>query len=178
MTENAYFSWQEMLVVRIWQISIYLKNISSTNVLTTITSVLHFFWKPLVPIHILFKFGAKEKFSQDFILHNLELFMPGNHVQGGKDKCFVKTTFLFPFFASFMLQESLLMTARRQIYFSWLFKLCSVPPTFVSLPFSFGQILFTFSRSQLILWLKQKYLTKYLVSKGITGTMKDDEKAC
>ena len=64
MTENAYFSWQEMLVVRIWQISISLENISSTNVLTTITSVLHFFWKPLVPIHILFKFGAKEKFSK------------------------------------------------------------------------------------------------------------------
>ena len=140
-------------------------------------SPLRMFWQPshLSCTFLLKTFGANTnsldfrcqiKILQDFFLHNLELFMPGNHVQGGKDKCFVKTTFLFPFFASFMLQESLLMTARRQIYFSWLFKLCSVPPTFVSFPFSFGQILFIFPRSHFILfspfvredflWVRQK----------------------
>ena len=41
MTENTYFSWQEMPAARIWQISISLGNISSANVLTTITFVLY-----------------------------------------------------------------------------------------------------------------------------------------
>ena len=135
-------------------------------------SPLRMFWQPshLSCTFLLKTFGAitnssdfrcQMKILQVLFLHNLELFMPGNHVQGGKDKCFVKTTFLFPFFASFMLQESLLMTARRQIYFSWLFKLCPVPPTFVSFQFSFGQILFIFPRSHFIifpdfLWVSQK----------------------
>ena len=78
-------------------------------------SPLRMFWQPshLSCTFLLKTFGAITN-SSDFrcqmkillviFLHNLELFMPGNHVQGGKDKCFVKTTFLFPFFASFMLQ--------------------------------------------------------------------------
>ena len=60
------FSWQEMSVVRIWQISISLGNISSANVLTTITSVLYISFQNLWCQYIFFTLSVPNKNSPRF----------------------------------------------------------------------------------------------------------------
>ena len=153
-------------------------------------SLLRMFWQPshlsyisfgnLWCQYIFFLNSAPKKNSPRLYSPQFGTFYAWQSCARWKRQMLCKNNISFSFLCQLYV-ASLLMTERRQIYFSWLFKLCSVPPTFLSFPFYFGQILFIFPRSNFtlfspfvsedFLWFRQKWLTKYLFSKDITITM-------